>query len=182
MQELHYGSRRRDVVQGARGPRHVLYKRHVPQTPRLSNLVLFRTKNRRCGGYSPSDSNPLQRCQRDTPIHQCDGSGSEKIQAGKTHHHDEYMQNVALNCCSDQVSTKRKHGIVQNSRNTRKPGGRGRRPSGKHMLQRDASKPPGRGKKNPLLVPQYLVLKQKRQRTRNYGGAGIQQQRGQTFS
>ena len=61
MQELDYGSRRRDVVQVARGTGHVLYKRHGPQTPQPSHQVLFRTTHRRCGAYSPSDEKPQQR-------------------------------------------------------------------------------------------------------------------------
>ena len=44
-----------EVLQGSRGPRHVLYKHHIPQTPQPSHRVMFRTTHLRCGGYSQSD-------------------------------------------------------------------------------------------------------------------------------
>ena len=86
MQELHHVSRWQNMVQWARGPGHVLHKRHGPQTSRPSHQVLFRNLHCRCGGYISSDEDPLQRRWRDPTVYQRNGSSAAKIQAGKTLH------------------------------------------------------------------------------------------------
>ena len=80
------------------------------------------------------------------------------------------------------MSTKRIYRSGRNSRKTKKPGWCVRQTTGRHTLRRDYLKPPGRGNKNPLVFLKYSVLQQKRRQTRNYGGAGIQQQWGQPRS
>ena len=96
MQELHYGSCRQDVVQGARGLINVLYKLHGPQTPWPSHQVLFRTTHHRCGEYSPSVEKPLQIFQRDITIHQHNGVAQRKSKREKLVINDKYMHAVAL--------------------------------------------------------------------------------------
>ena len=45
-------------------------------------------------------------------------------------------------------------------------------------MRNDAMKPPGRGKKNTLVFPTYLVLHRKRKQTNSYGGKNIKKTAG----
>ena len=86
MQELNHGSRWLNMVQRARGPWHILHKRHGPQTPIPSHRVMFGPSHRRCGGCTSINEDPLQRHWRYPAIYKRNGSSAAKIQACKTRH------------------------------------------------------------------------------------------------
>ena len=96
--------------------------------------------------------------------------------------HDKYMHAVALKLLTQSGEYETETGEWSKLPEDPKFGRRGRRPSGRLTLRNDALKLPGRGKKNPLVFPPYLVLHQKRKQTNNYWGENIKKQRGQPCS
>ena len=84
VKKIHHGSRRQDVVQGARGPGHFQYEHHGPQTPRTPYQILFGSPcGRRCQ-HTATQEDAIQRLQRNPTPHQCNGGVTEKFHLCKT--------------------------------------------------------------------------------------------------